>query len=544
MHRLLTTLVLLFATLTAGLAYVLPTALSLLETLQNATLQAASAAFTPRRLALLLNNLWLAAGGTLVALLLGSALAAGLTTRGRVLPITLAVIAITILLTPPYLIAYAWGLVILEGGYFTGGAGGTGTTWLGTTGRALLCLGTWLAPLTALALALGHAARIRPLSALIALDGVPLTTSLLQIHLPLLRPFLLVAALVSATLALTEYSVPHLCLVSTLNTDILAEVQLPTAPGALLQLAAPLVLLVLVTAASVWFARRSLPPASLAEPGDPENTASSRHQQPRFITGTVVATAALVLLAPFIILATQFREPAALVTVWQSFPDAWPSSALAAAVAGLGAATLAITLECFRFARALRPRPHRAGRWLINGLLLLALLGGILPPALVGDAVLGLSLELRDWRLSAISEHWPILSVVGVARFGFLALLIARLVSDQLISRYAPLAAQDGVTWSRGLTAIVAPLSYRPVALAALACTLLALGEVAASLLVRPPGTDNLAVTLLNHIHFGRDSEIIVLCLSLVLAIALSVTAAFILLARHPRRTNAGAAAA
>jgi ABC-type spermidine/putrescine transport system permease subunit II len=43
--------------------------------------------------------------------------------------------------------------------------------------------------------------------------------------------------------------------------------------------------------------------------------------------------------------------------------------------------------------------------------------------------------------------------------------------------------------------------------------------EVAATQLVRPPGVGNLAITLLNAIHFGRNDEVVAMCLYVMLLV-------------------------
>ena len=49
--------------------------------------------------------------------------------------------------------------------------------------------------------------------------------------------------------------------------------------------------------------------------------------------------------------------------------------------------------------------------------------------------------------------------------------------------------------------------------------------EVPATLLVCPPGVKNVALTMLNNIHYGRNDEIVAMSLYLMLLVAVVITA-------------------
>jgi ABC-type spermidine/putrescine transport system permease subunit II len=155
------------------------------------------------------------------------------------------------------------------------------------------------------------------------------------------------------------------------------------------------------------------------------------------------------------------------------------------------------------------------------------------PPALVGDA-----LAAAYVHVPFISDHGLIVSLVGAARFGFVAVAVLLLASRGRIVELERMAAADGANAWQSLTRVRWAVNLPAIVIAAGLVALLAFGEVAATQLVRPPGVGNLAMTLLNAIHFGRDDEVIAMTLCAVGFVGVGAGALLVLAARWARNTS------
>ncbi|MCH8807186.1 MAG: hypothetical protein IH986_14025, partial [Planctomycetes bacterium] len=96
----------------------------------------------------------------------------------------------------------------------------------------------------------------------------------------------------------------------------------------------------------------------------------------------------------------------------------------------------------------------------------------------------------------------------------------------------SPLAAVDGASWAAAYFRVRLPNCASALGFALLVVGLLSLTEVAASFMVQPAGLDHLALTLLNQIHFGRNSEIIAMSLLLMAFVGIVVLAGLSVLRR------------
>ncbi|MGE0481347.1 MAG: hypothetical protein AB7Q17_12835 [Phycisphaerae bacterium] len=524
MHRAALLLLLVGGAVVALLSYLCPAAAALTEVFSHRDWS--TALLGERRVALLWRGVRVAAQAALVAQVIGALLAATWATRG---PGRLAAVAAwvggVVLLSPPYLYAYAWSLVLLPAGVATGAQFDEAWRhWLVTEARATWCLATWLAPLAAAVLLAGWRRSGVASFSLALLDARPIR-AVRAAALPAMRAWVLASLLICTALALTEFSVCHLCLVQTWNTEILAEVQQTPASGRALLLAWPLLALVVLLAGATWPFRRVL----RALPDDLLSGDDAALRAPHASRSGLLAGAALIAiaieLAPTLVLAAHFRDPAALLRVWSVYPDDWRDGALGAAVTFALALALALAADAAR-AWADAPGPRRAGalpivaRAALDLLLAFALLAALAPPVLVGDA-LAAAYAALPW----LGDGGLAISLAAVARFGFVPLLMLR--SSGAARELAELAALDGagpaVAFWRVRLPRVAPLALGGAALVGL----LGFTEVAATQLVRAPGVGSVALTLLNAIHFGRDD--VVIAASLVVFAAVGAGAALAL---------------
>jgi ABC-type Fe3+ transport system permease subunit len=333
---------------------------------------------------------------------------------------------------------------------------------------------------------------------------------------PSLAPWIAIAFLTAFVLASTEFSVCHLCQLQTLNTEILAEFQV--APARALTLAWPFIALIALSAAGLALFHRRLVAllTALGDLNDPVAALRGPTAAPRTATA-VLLIAVIALLAPWALLLAQMRDPTAFLRVWSTFPRAWPMGLVQAAVAAAAAGILAVSADAVAVgAQTGKHRLRRPAVWaarLIDALLLML---ALLPPALVGIAFLR-TYASQPW----MSDTLLIVSATNVARFGALALLAVRLASASGSEALLGAARTEGAGWLAGYWPVRGPRILQPALSAMVMVGLLALSEVAATVLVNPPAMPNLALTLLNHIHFARNDEVIALCLSLMVLVAL-----------------------
>ncbi|HMQ16698.1 MAG TPA: hypothetical protein PKC49_12060, partial [Phycisphaerae bacterium] len=299
----------------AGLCLVWPAVAATVEILRAAAWE--TAAMSPRRWMLLWRGVDVALRSGVVATVLGGGLAVGLVARSAAMRWTCAAVGLVVLLTPPYVYAYAWSLPALPGGLLTAEVLSRDQYELVTRWRATWCLGTWSAPLAAAVIFSGWQGTARRVYRLALLDAGP-ARALLRVALPTMTPVVLAAFGLSAGLVLGEFSVCHLCLVQTWNTEILAEAQLGMAGTAML-LGWPMAAVVAVVATAVLPARKRLAEllarlsgGATSSPAEPVTT----RQWPCHLGAGLTAA---VLLLPWVVYLSHLNEPAALLRAWRTF---------------------------------------------------------------------------------------------------------------------------------------------------------------------------------------------------------------------------------
>ena len=114
----------------------------------------------------------------------------------------------------------------------------------------------------------------------------------------------------------------------------------------------------------------------------------------------------------------------------------------------------------------------------------------------------------------------PLTTLVLTAQF-------ARVPQDVLDS-----ATSEGARGWRQLQSIVLPLSWPALLAAACMALLVALGDMAATLLVLPPGVSTLSTRIFGLLHYGAEDRVSALCLALALGLGALTTLAWHLLQR------------
>lgn len=181
---------------------------------------------------------------------------------------------------------------------------------------------------------------------------------------------------------------------------------------------------------------------------------------------------------------------------------AW--SLLASVVAGIASALIAAAVM---------------GRPTINRCVCLwMLLLGALPGALIG---LGLLAAYNRSGMTAIVDHWPILSLCHVGRFGWIAVLAGMIASDRR-SDIENQAAVDGADANAVANELHIPMHAPMLSAVAAVITALSLAEVPASSLVRVPTFNPIAHVIIEKFHRFEYGMLASLCVLLVAAACVS----------------------
>lgn len=474
----------------------------------------ASAGLGPRRLTLLTRGVWIALGASGGALLLGAGLAAGLLDRSPRMRALSGFVALFVLLTPPYISAYAISLPLLPAGIASEANLRGAWAYLATSFRAVACLSIWLAPVAAAVLVCGWRSAGHPALALATLDA-HVSQAAWRVLPAVMVPWLLLAGLINALLALTEFTVCHLCLVQTWNTEILAEIQSTPRPGAALVLAWPIMAVVGIGLAGLLPLRaritgmlRAL--ATLSDEAPATSTTASA-------AARIAAVAALLLLGgPLLILLGYLDDWSAWWRIMRVFPHEWPAAVLCAGGATVLSLAIAVGVDFILAA----PQAVAAARAAARVTMTLAIAFSLAPPALVGDAFVA-----AYPASTPIGDSWMVVSLTSAARFAIIPILVLRFggAESEAIQQAAEL---DRVGAMARHAQVRLPQARPALVMAGLVVALLSIGEVAASQMTTPPGWPRLSVTLLNQIHFGRNADVIALSLS-----SLALTGALIVLA-------------
>ncbi len=94
----------------------------------------------------------------------------------------------------------------------------------------------------------------------------------------------------------------------------------------------------------------------------------------------------------------------------------------------------------------------------------------------------------------------------------------------------------EGAGWWRRLIEIVLPLRWPGVIAAACVALLVATGDMAATLLVAPPGVSTLSMRIFSLLHYGAEDRVSAICLALGAAVAISSIAVWQLAEIFQRR--------
>lgn len=406
------------------------------------------------------------------------------------------------------------------------------------SGTLVLGLVAWTWPIVAWCVAGAAAARPSVRDDLLKLDGLGWPARLLD-RLRTDGPALLLGGLIVAIAAFNNTTCFDLAQIHSFGSELRALESSGGTPAQVVRMAWPTMLTSAAGAAFLWFAvvRLARPTA-----GSPSRSSFGAR------AGAVLIWGATVLL-PLAILMSRLGLGESLDRFLRLYGGAAGGSiASAVATGGLGA-LVAIGLIA-------QWRDHRRLVRLLAGVQTIGwIVIGLLPgtvAALALEACFNRSIQLASFALpldDVVYFRSPILLLAGLARFGFIAALLALWIGRSEPRELADVIRADGADTLPRL-----PIALGPRLLAGVVASLgvvgvLAFGETITSARVQPPTGGNLALSLLNAMHYQRPETVIIILLGLLCAaliVAVSVVLAMGLLTRQRRRLKAvtpGAAA-
>jgi iron(III) transport system permease protein len=218
---------------------------------------------------------------------------------------------------------------------------------------------------------------------------------------------------------------------------------------------------------------------------------------------------------PLGVLVAQAGGPASYLSVLRESGAAAVVSLGTGAAAAAVAAAVGLPLALLAERRIGGLSPSAAG-----GVAALATAGYALPGALIAVALIGLL--NRPGLFGALYDSAGVLVLAGVARFFPFAFQSVAPACRRLDPALLEAAALDGAGATACLLRIVLPAARGALAAGAALVFLLCARELDATLLLHPPGYDNLAMRIYDLFHYGPGSQVAALC---VITVALSALA-------------------
>ncbi|WP_165784287.1 ABC transporter permease [Zhengella mangrovi] len=330
-----------------------------------------------------------------------------------------------------------------------------------------------------------------------------------RIELPMMAPSVIVGGGLAAILSLTDFSTPALFQLPSYAMDVFVTYGSGADSGAVFLLALPMVL----TGIAIIAALLGRIETGTRLPDTPPYTAIACNTPPAWFRS--LETVALFVLAmqsaiPVVALLQATGSPAVFAQTVAAASRDIVSSMGSAGISALFAILLGLLL--FR---------HLENRFVM----LLCLLPLAMPGTLTGIGLIHL------WNNDATSAVYggPAMPVLAsLARFAPIGILLFhahhRTISRDLIDAAQMFRGNGAATWWW----IYLPLYWRAAAGVFLIVFALSLGELAATILIAPPGQGALSIRIFNLLHYGSTAAVASLSLLMLL---LAMAAAIVLLA-------------
>lgn len=429
--------------------------------------------FTTGQLWLLVRTLLLTLVGAALCMIPATGLGIILVSR-RVHEITVALLAAG-LLCPPMVYAFGWQRILPAS--------------ISPELRCVFVWAVWAWPLAAVVIGAGWSRAGKEPYAAALLDCRPLT-AMLRIGLPAIAPHLVSAYLLLVVVFLGDYGVPHAFGLRVYATELLAWTSESNhAIDALWAAVPPAVVILLALVAVMYVLRR----CAFPEPQSHKVRMCGRR--------LYFASWVLMAVGWFIPLCVLMRSLTGKI-LWESIQIYGPDLVYTVAVALAGAAVTMVLGIC--------AAPNNRFR---RKLLFLSLLFGTLPGAVVGQAMIAAYNRAPTY---AIYDSWVIMALVHLARYAWIGLLVGGIALHSVGRSVIEQARTDGASdWQLATHVLLRPTLPLMLGLGGIFIAL-AVGDVAASTLVRVPGSNPIALMIIEKFHRLEDGMLVALSLMLV----------------------------
>ena len=337
-----------------------------------------------------------------------------------------------------------------------------------------------------------------------------------RIIVPIAGPYLLAGAGLLFCQSLLDYSVPSLYQVNVYSLEIFAEYSASAEPIRAFLTGVPLVA---IAAVVIALSQSRLRHAAVRQTWkrDAWLVAPSWPRPLAFAQWCAVLVVVLQISVPLMVLlstAGDLRELATTLSLAREEISFTVGLALLAALITL--------LLVVPVARELGRGDRRAGGWWILVVLQLAI-----PGPLVGIGLIGLWRRLSPHVIYG-SAIMPVFA--NAARFAPWAAIVMHAHMRRLDPSLWEAARIANVGRARRLIWVYLPMLAPGLLAAASLVAALSAGELAATLIVAPPGHATLAMRIYNYLHYGASSSVASLCLAMaIMAVAGGAIAAFVL---------------
>ncbi len=505
-------------------------------TLQNY----ADAFLTPEFVTAAVNSVVYAGGGTLVAVVLGTALAWVVERTNTPFRVAFTLLAAATYFVPGVLMTLAWVLLAsprigsLNAALRNLVDVTTGPLDVGTMPGMIWVFGSHLYPIVFLVMAAAFRSMDPALEEAAALSGAGIGVALRRVTLGLARPALISAVLIMAVRGLESFEVPLIigvpAKIRVLTTEIYSNAALVQPPELGISAALSLLLLA-VSIVGVWLYQRSTGQARAFA------TITGKAYRPRridlgraryLVAGACVAFFVVTLLLPLlaIVWVSLFRfvlQPsldalprASLVNynyvlTYGAIVDALRNSVVNAALV----ATTVVALTAVAAWIVLRTRVP--GRWLLDGL--------AFAPIAIPGTIIGVSVLLTYLALPL--PLYGTLFIITIAHVTMFLPYGMRLASDALLRVHPELeeaAAVSGASWTRTYRRVLLPLLFPGFVAAWITIVAVSFRELSAAIFLASPQSRFISVVMYSTWADGNTTAaaavgVVILVVVLVLAL-------------------------
>lgn len=473
---------------------------------------------------LLWRTLRLAVGATVVAGLLGGPVAVVFEARSFPVPGFFRVLAFTPLLIPPVFQVAVWERLAVPGGVLS-----TLLPFFAPQGEhfplrnitcAICILGVSYSPLFFFFTSQGLRSVPRELiDAARIHQGAGRT--FLRVQLPLALPAVLVGCGITFTFSCLNYEVPRLLDVTTYPVLVNLKFEAENSPGVAFLFALPLFLLAagLLLASQSWADRRGFSLTS----GERDRVSEAR-SRPGVPAWTMFSLWwGISVLLPLAVLLALAGSPKVFA---EAFTTDWEKIFWSTAVS-LATALLSVALASL----SLRPGEVSGRPWRVLLWLPIALSGSLL-----GSAIIHMRGWVPGWMLPLYDGPWALV-FAGALRFFPLA-YFALLAHMRAVPRSQWQAARFQGCVHRRVRSVVLPLEWPGLLTGGLAVALFQSQELAATILLAPPGYEPLILRIYNLLHYDPERSVLAALCIYQIAGVVSVVGLFLLWDRWTGETR------